>query len=328
MPKPILKITTDLVAKYGAALKSIAQKTVSAQDGENYVKELTPDKFRPAEPKYVDKNKAMADDNHTDGQAMMDFVISIAQTLSAEEVHELTKSLLELETSSGTGYLRGNTLAKTFLAYELQKFPLLGKTHLQQEYVLTKFLGENHGDMTQEEKTNKIDRMLLGVIISPLMEELKLLATQITSDDEPAGALKIVQSVMAATTYLFFGKAPEISSPSNFQHKTHGVDVEQQLIADAKEVLTRFNQFVESMDTLQDNPQALLDGINSHLAKIRTVGNSLFDHKKARGDECSSEVQEQFVEFKKARKFINTLITDVNKSLDNDDPSARVGKGP
>jgi VPS inhibitor protein E len=73
---------------------------------------------------YVHPNKPMTEKNHSQMDAIIDFILLVAPKLTREVLHQLTARMISLTPDQGANaFMRNTTLEKYFLAYELFQFP-------------------------------------------------------------------------------------------------------------------------------------------------------------------------------------------------------------
>mgnify|MGYP000104782479 CR=1 FL=1 len=113
----MLKQTKNLIDAYGA---QVINGTIT--DAE-LVKLMDTRSF-PKSEGYVDPNKPISENNHSQTDAINDFVLAIAPQLKPEILHQLTARMLVLGKDHGANtFMRNSTLEKAFLAYEMSRFP-------------------------------------------------------------------------------------------------------------------------------------------------------------------------------------------------------------
>ncbi len=130
-----LQQTHKLMNKYGKSLKN---GTISDQALDQL---LHPNTFKrsPANG-YVDPNKPVTDSNHTQMDAIKDFVETIGEELSPEVLHTLTHRIIQRAPDAGENtFMRNSTLEKAFLAYEMTRYPELAESHFDSARIKTTF---------------------------------------------------------------------------------------------------------------------------------------------------------------------------------------------
>ncbi|KTD59339.1 VipE [Legionella santicrucis] len=149
-----LQQTRKLMKKYGESLKN---GTISDQTLDQL---LQPNTFKRAPANgYVDPNKPVTDSNHTQMDAIKDFVETIGEELSPEILHTLTHRIIQRAPDTGANtFMRNSTLEKAFLAYEMARYPQLAESHFDSDRIKTTFPRET--DISN----------LKGVILNPLVE--------------------------------------------------------------------------------------------------------------------------------------------------------------
>ena len=108
---------------------------------------------------YVDPNAPVSDSNHTQMDAIKDFVQTIGEELTPDVLHLLTARIIERAPDRGQNtFMRNSTLEKAFLAYEMTREPELAAFHFDSPRIKNSFPG-----------TNDIPN-LKKVILKPLIE--------------------------------------------------------------------------------------------------------------------------------------------------------------
>ncbi|ARB90893.1 hypothetical protein [Legionella longbeachae] len=130
-----LQQTRKLLKKYG---KSLNDGTISDQTLDLL---LQPDTFkRSPGTAYVDPNKPVTDTNHTQMDAIKDFVETVGEELSPEVLHTLTDRIIQRAPDRGENtFMRNSTLEKALLAYEMALYPDLAESHFNSERIKTTF---------------------------------------------------------------------------------------------------------------------------------------------------------------------------------------------
>lgn len=109
--------TRQLIATYG-------KKLINGTITDDELDRLMDRKSFPKSEGYVDISQPVTDANHSQTNAIDDFVLSIAPQLTPEILHQLTARMIVLAPDQGTNtFMRGTSLEKAFLAYEMVKFP-------------------------------------------------------------------------------------------------------------------------------------------------------------------------------------------------------------
>ncbi|MCH9756534.1 MAG: VipE [Gammaproteobacteria bacterium] len=120
-----LTSTQQLIKDYG---QKIIKKTITDDE----ICALMEDKRFQQSTGYVDPNQPITDKNHTKLNALQDFVITLGPQLSPENLHQLTERLIRLAPRGDDNtFMRGSSLEKCFLAYELVRSPQNAETHFQ-----------------------------------------------------------------------------------------------------------------------------------------------------------------------------------------------------
>ncbi|KTD15513.1 VipE [Legionella gratiana] len=189
-----LQQTRNLMKKYG---KSLTDGTISDQMLDDL---LHPDTFKRSPGiAYVDPNKPITDSNHTQMDAIKDFVETIGEELSPAVLHTLTGRIIQRAPDRGENtFMRNSTLEKAFLAYEMVRCPELAASHFDSLRIKTTFPRET--DISN----------LKTVILSPLIEffsstsplvhykkALQKLKEQLQQDDLNAQIKEHAQKVMS-----------------------------------------------------------------------------------------------------------------------------------
>lgn len=117
-----LKQTKILVERYG-------DKLVNGTITDRELDVLLDVQSFPRSVGYVDVNKPVSDKNHSQSDAINDFVLAVAPKLTLAMLHQLTARLINLASDTGQNtFMRNASLEKAFLAYELAKFPQAAQT--------------------------------------------------------------------------------------------------------------------------------------------------------------------------------------------------------
>ncbi|KTC89064.1 hypothetical protein [Legionella cincinnatiensis] len=134
-----LQQTHELMKIYGESLKD---GTISEQMLDQL---LLPNVFKRApESGYVDPNKPVTDSNHTQMDAIKDFVETVGKELSPEVLHTLTHRIIQRAPDTGENtFMRNSTLEKAFLAYEMALYPQLAESHFDSDRIKTTFPRES-----------------------------------------------------------------------------------------------------------------------------------------------------------------------------------------
>lgn len=99
------------------AIKKYGEKLINGSISDQEIKELLATTTFTAAPGYNDPHKPITDKNHSQQQAINDFVITLAPQLAPQVLHDLTHRLISLCQEHGKNTLmRSSTLEKTFLA--------------------------------------------------------------------------------------------------------------------------------------------------------------------------------------------------------------------
>ncbi|MCH9756535.1 MAG: hypothetical protein K0U37_05025 [Gammaproteobacteria bacterium] len=125
-----LTSTQQLIKEYGEKLKN---GTIT--DAE--IEALNDDKRFEKSPGYADPNKPITDTNHSKLNALQDFVATIGPQVSQDIFSQLTARFIVLSAEKlgkdKNAFMRGSTLEKCFLAYELAHSPETAETHFQED---------------------------------------------------------------------------------------------------------------------------------------------------------------------------------------------------
>ncbi|KTD59142.1 hypothetical protein [Legionella shakespearei] len=132
-----LSQTKILVNTYGRKLQD-----GSISDAEiDYL--LQNDTFKKSEG-YVDTSKPLSDSNFSKMDSIKDFVLTIAPTIPQDKLHDLTARLIARSPEGDKNtFMRGSSLEKAFLAYELLHYPATAEAHFDSERVKKEFPGAN-----------------------------------------------------------------------------------------------------------------------------------------------------------------------------------------
>jgi VPS inhibitor protein E len=104
---------------------------------------LKPDTFKKSEG-FVDPSKPLSDSNFSKMDSIKDFVLTIAPTIPQDKLHDLTARLIARSPEGEKNtFMRGSSLEKAFLAYELLHYPTTAETHFDSERVKKEFPGTN-----------------------------------------------------------------------------------------------------------------------------------------------------------------------------------------
>ncbi len=148
-----LQQTRDLVRKYG---QQLINNTISDSELISLLSQGVFKKF-PTQG-YVDPNN-VSDDNFSQANGTNDFVLTIAPQMTPENLHKLTARMIEHSPQgSKNTFMRGSTLEKAFLAYEVHAYP----DNAEQQFTLDR--------MKAEYKTNIDKNNLKKVILKPIIE--------------------------------------------------------------------------------------------------------------------------------------------------------------
>lgn len=112
-----LKQTKLLVDRY-------RDKLVNGTITDRELEALMDIKSFPKSAGYVEVNKPVSDKNHSQSDAINDFVLAVAPRLMRALLHQLTARLINLAPDAGRNtFMRNSAFEKAFLAYELAQFP-------------------------------------------------------------------------------------------------------------------------------------------------------------------------------------------------------------
>ncbi len=91
---------------------------------------------------YVDPDK-VNDSNHSEWNAISDFVQTIGPEMSDDILHKLTARLIQIAPSRGENtFMRNSTLEKAFLAYEMYRSPEKTEEHFKSSRIKAEFNSE------------------------------------------------------------------------------------------------------------------------------------------------------------------------------------------
>lgn len=114
--------TKELINTYGSEL-------INGSIDDDKLKSLMNMSSFPNSPGYPKLNEPISDKNHSQSEAVHDFVLSIAPSIEKMILHHLTARLINLMTSEGkNSFMRTTSLSKDFLAYEMTYYPHLAET--------------------------------------------------------------------------------------------------------------------------------------------------------------------------------------------------------
>lgn len=104
---------------------------------------LKHDTFKKSEG-FVDPSKPLSDSNFSKMDSIKDFVLTVAPSIPQDKLHDLTARLIARSPEGEKNtFMRGSTLEKAFLAYELLHYPATAETHFNSERVKKEFPGAN-----------------------------------------------------------------------------------------------------------------------------------------------------------------------------------------
>ena len=132
-----LNQTKKLIDTYGEKIKNAS---ISDQELGQL---LEPNTFTKSDG-YVDQNQPISNSNHSKMDAIKDFVLTIGPDLSPEILHQVTARAIALSPSESTNtFMRGSSLEKAFLAYEMVKYPESAEDHFACDRIKTEFPKQN-----------------------------------------------------------------------------------------------------------------------------------------------------------------------------------------
>lgn len=132
-----LKQTSALLKKYG---KQLISGTISDDE----LRELMHRDSFPKSNGYVNPENPVTDSNHSQQNAINDFMLAIGPKLKPAILHDLTRRMIELaDQGSENTFMRTSTLEKAFLAYEMSKYPLAVAEHFASRRFKAEFKSEN-----------------------------------------------------------------------------------------------------------------------------------------------------------------------------------------
>ncbi|HAU1296599.1 Dot/Icm T4SS effector VipE [Legionella pneumophila] len=188
--------TQRLINTYGASLKN---GTIS---NEELINLLDPNTFTKSEG-YVDPNAPVSDSNHSKMDAIKDFVLTIGPTLDSEILHQLTSRMIELSPPGDRNtFMRGSSLEKAFLAFEMAHYPTKAEEHFNSTRVRTEFPGENDIDN------------LKAVILNPIIAFFQ---------SPPGTDEKLEKLIKLCTDYKEHLKPSLTDDANNLVNKKHAI---------------------------------------------------------------------------------------------------------
>ena len=168
-----LSQTTALIEVYGDKLKS------GNFSDEDLLVLLSSNTFTKSAG-YVNPNQPITNSNHSKMDAIKDFVRTIAPTMEQSLLHDLTSKVIKFSPQgSENEFMRGSTLEKAFLAYEMLHYPEEAEKHFSSERIKKEFYGKDEESF----KSNIMN--LKNTILTPIIEDfLKPVVESVDSDPE------------------------------------------------------------------------------------------------------------------------------------------------
>ena len=151
-----LKQTSVLLKRYGKQL-------ISGAISDDELRELMHRDSFPKSNGYANPQKPVTDLNHSQQDAINDFILAIGPKLKPAILHDLTRRMIGLaDQGSENTFMRTSTLEKAFLAYEMSKYPLAVEEHFASRRFKAEF-----------KSGNDIEN-LLTVILGPIIKLYQL----------------------------------------------------------------------------------------------------------------------------------------------------------